>query len=121
MGDVRFAIKILVEADLANDNAEESNRASITNKYDKAHLLHLQTDPTAAALWSAALQVKNRTQLDDCDGQGGTVCSFDSLASLFNDPTVRVIGNSTPRELQNTKKQIQKLLHSIALSAINEL
>jgi hypothetical protein len=26
-------------------------------------------------------------QLDDCDGQGGTVCPFDSLASLFNDPT----------------------------------
>jgi hypothetical protein len=24
---------------------------------------------------------------DDLDGQGGTVCPFDSLASLFNDPT----------------------------------
>jgi hypothetical protein len=52
---VHFAIKILVEADLANDNAKEANRASITNKHDKAHLLHLRTDPTAAALWSEAL------------------------------------------------------------------
>jgi hypothetical protein len=52
-----------------------------------AHLLHLRTDPTAAALWSAALWGKNRTQLDDRDGQGGTACPFDSLASLFNDPT----------------------------------
>jgi hypothetical protein len=76
-----------VEADLADDNAEEANRASITNKHDKACLLHLRTDPTAAALWSAALREKNRTQLDDRDGQGGTVCPFDSLASLFNDPT----------------------------------
>jgi len=39
-----------VEEDLANDNAEEANRASITNKHDKAHLLHLRVDPTAAAL-----------------------------------------------------------------------
>ena len=38
---VRFAIKLLVEADLAYDNAEEAIRASITNKHDKAHLLHL--------------------------------------------------------------------------------
>ncbi len=30
---------------------------------------------------------KNRTQLDDRDGQGGTLCPFDSLASLFNYPT----------------------------------
>ena len=84
---VRFTIKLLVEADLANDNAEEANRASITNKHDKARLLHLRTDPTAAALWSEALREKNRTQLDDRDGQGGTVCPFDSLASLYNDPT----------------------------------
>ena len=58
---VRFAIKLLVEADLENDNAEEANRASITNKHDKARLLHLQTDPTAAALWSEALREKNQT------------------------------------------------------------
>jgi hypothetical protein len=50
-----------VETDLANDNADEANRASITNKHDKARLLH-------AALWSAAHQGKNRTQLDDHDG-----------------------------------------------------
>jgi hypothetical protein len=41
MDGVRFAIKILVEAYLANDNAEEANRASITNKHDKVRLLHL--------------------------------------------------------------------------------
>jgi hypothetical protein len=77
----------LVEADLANDNAEEADRASIANKHDKAQFLHLQTDPTAAALWSAVLGGKSRTQVDDHDGQGGTVCPFDSLAGLFNDPT----------------------------------
>jgi hypothetical protein len=47
-----------VEADLADANAEEANRAFITNKHDKARLLHLRTDPTAAALWSAALWEK---------------------------------------------------------------
>jgi hypothetical protein len=84
---VRFTIKTLVESDIANENLEEANRASITNKHDKARLLHLRIDPSAAALWSKALREKNRTQLDDHDGQGGTVCPFDSLASLFNDPT----------------------------------
>jgi hypothetical protein len=38
-------------------------------------------------LWSNAFHEKIRTQLGDCDGQGGNVCPFDSLASLFNDPT----------------------------------
>ncbi len=47
---VRFAIKLLVKADLANDNSEEANRASITNKHDKARLLYLRKDPTDAAL-----------------------------------------------------------------------
>jgi hypothetical protein len=47
---IHYAIKVHVEEDLANDNAEEANRASITNKHDKAHLLHLRVDPTAAAL-----------------------------------------------------------------------
>jgi len=86
---IRYAIKVCVEKDLANDNAEEANRASITNKHDKARLLHLCVDPTAATLWSEALCEKDRMQLDDRDGQGGTVCPFDSLASLFNDPTNR--------------------------------
>jgi hypothetical protein len=45
----RYAIKTHVEQDLANDNAEEANRASIINKYDKACLLHLRVDHTAAA------------------------------------------------------------------------
>ncbi len=30
---------------------------------------------------------KNWTQLENHDGQGGTVYPFDSLASFFNDPT----------------------------------
>ena len=84
---VRSAIKTLVEFDVANKYAEEANRASITNKHDKAHLLHLHIDPSAAVLWSKALHEKCQRQLDDHDGQGGTVCPFDSLASMFNDPT----------------------------------
>ncbi len=72
-----------MEADLADANAEEANRAFITNKHDKARLLHLRTDPTAAALWSAALWEKNRTQLGDRDGQGGTVSPFDSSMILL--------------------------------------
>ena len=56
---IHYAIKTCVEQDLANDNAEEANRASITNKHDKAHLLHLCVDPTAAALWSEALCEKD--------------------------------------------------------------
>jgi len=67
-----------VEQDLANDNAEEANRASITNKHDKACLLHLRVDHT--------LRENDWMQLDDRDGQGGMVRPFDSLASLFNDP-----------------------------------
>jgi len=90
---VCFAIKTLVESDIANETVEEANRASITNKHDKAHLLHLRIDPSAAALWSEALREKNRTQFDDCDGQGSIVCLFDSLASLFNDPT-NLYGNA---------------------------
>ncbi len=43
-------MKNLVEADLANENAKEEIRISIANKHDKAHLLHLQIDPTTAAL-----------------------------------------------------------------------
>jgi hypothetical protein len=80
-------LKQRVEADAANESAEEANRASITNKHDKARLLHLRIDPTAAVKWSKALCEKSRVQLDDCNGQGGYVCPFDSLASLFNDPT----------------------------------
>jgi hypothetical protein len=38
---VHFALKQRVEADAANESAEEANRASITNKHDKARLLHL--------------------------------------------------------------------------------
>jgi hypothetical protein len=87
MDGVCFAIKTLVEFDVANKNAEEANRASITNKHDKAHLLHLCIVPSAAALWSEAPYEKCWMQLDDNDGQGGTVCPFNSLASLFNDPT----------------------------------
>jgi len=56
---IHYAIKTCVEQDLANDNAEEANRASITNKHDKAHLLHLCVDPTAAALWTEALPEKD--------------------------------------------------------------
>jgi hypothetical protein len=84
---VRFALKQCVEADAANESAEEANRLSITNKHDKARLLHLRIDPSAAVKWSEALREKSRVQLDDRDGQGGYVCPFDSLASLFNDPT----------------------------------
>ncbi len=84
---VRFALKQCVEADAANESAEEANRLSITNKHDKARLLHLRIDPSAAVQWSEALREKSRVQLDDRDGQGGYVCPFDSLASLFNDPT----------------------------------
>ena len=76
-----------MESDIANENAEEANRALITNKHDKARLLHLCINPSVAASWSKALREKNWTQLDDRDGQGGTVCPFDSLASLFNNPT----------------------------------
>jgi hypothetical protein len=86
---IRYAIKVRVEEDLANDNAEEANRVAITNKHDKARLLHLRVDPTSAALWSEAVREKDRMQLDDRDGQGGTVFPFDSLARLFNDPTNR--------------------------------
>jgi hypothetical protein len=37
-------------------------------------------------MMSEALCEKDWMQLDDHDGQGGTVCPFDSLASQFNDP-----------------------------------
>jgi len=47
-----------VEADIANENAEEANRALITNKHDKARLLHLHIDPSAAASWSKVLREK---------------------------------------------------------------
>jgi hypothetical protein len=76
-----------VEFDVANKNAEEANRASITNKHDKTCLLHLCINPSAAALWGEALCEEFQRHLHDHDGQGGTVCPFDSLASLFNDPT----------------------------------
>jgi hypothetical protein len=68
-----YAIKTYVEAGLAYDNAEEVNRASITNMHNKAHLLHLFVDPTAAVLWSEALCKKAWMQLDDHDGQGGMI------------------------------------------------
>jgi hypothetical protein len=87
------AIKTLVQFDVANKNAEEANRASITNKHDKACLLHLHINPSAAMLWSEALCEKCWRQLDDHDGQGGTACPFDSLASMFNDPT-NLYGNA---------------------------
>jgi hypothetical protein len=38
---VHFELKQCVEADAANESAEEAYRASITNKHDEAHLLHL--------------------------------------------------------------------------------
>ncbi len=69
---------------MANEMPEEANRTSIMNKHDKARLLHLQIDPTAATLWSDALHEKNRMQLNDHNGQGGTICPFDPLASLFH-------------------------------------
>ncbi len=81
------AIKTLVEFDVANKTTEEANRASITNKHDKAHLLHLCIDPSAAVLWNKALCEKCWRQFDDHNGQGGTVFPFDSLASMFNVPT----------------------------------
>ncbi len=55
---VWFALKKLVEGDKANEAAEDANRISIMNKHDKAHLLHLSIDSTAATLWSDALQEK---------------------------------------------------------------
>jgi len=84
---VRFALKHFVQADLVNGKTDKANKALIINKHDKAHLLHLQMDPTAAALWSEALHEKSWVQLDDQDGQGGNVCPWKSLANLFNDPT----------------------------------
>jgi hypothetical protein len=56
---VRFAVKHLVQADLVNGKTDKANKALIINKHDKAHLLHLQMDPTAAALWSEALHEKS--------------------------------------------------------------
>ena len=38
---VHFALKQCIEADAANESVEEANRLSITNKHDKARLLHL--------------------------------------------------------------------------------
>jgi hypothetical protein len=52
-------LKNLVEADMANETAEEANRTFIMNKHDKTCLLHQQIDPSAAALWSDALHEKN--------------------------------------------------------------
>ncbi len=79
--------KTLLLKHLRGLKAEKTvNGKPFYKSYIKWEDLNQIRDPTAAALWSAALREKNQTQLDDCDGQGGTVCPFDSLASLFNDP-----------------------------------
>ncbi len=84
--EVRFTLKNLVEADVANEAAEEANKTSIMNSMIRHAFCSFELIPLLLPCGVMHYMKKNRMQLVDHDGQGGT-CPFDSLASLFNDPT----------------------------------
>jgi hypothetical protein len=61
---------------------EEQTRSVNTSKHDKARLLHLRSDPSAAADWTAALGEKTRAELDTDAAEADP---WNRLAAKFND------------------------------------
>ena len=67
---------------IADEITEIKERQAMTNKHDRARILHLRVDPGAAADWTAALREKTRSQLDTDDPDADP---WNRLAAKFND------------------------------------
>jgi hypothetical protein len=65
---------------LAGEAHNKATRQAITTKHDRARLLHLRVDPSAAATWTAALR-----PLDVNHSGGDQVNMWARLAEMFND------------------------------------
>ena len=84
--DVRQRLIIQANENNRVEQDEENNRQAMTNKHDKARLLHLRVDPGAAADWTAALREKTRAELDVVNSsQAADADPYNRLAEKFND------------------------------------
>ena len=61
---------------------EDRERQAMTNKHDRARILHLRVDPGAAADWTAAFREKTRAELDT---NAADADPWNRLAAKFND------------------------------------
>lgn len=77
--------RILAEAreKLLAEVEDENIRQAITTKHDKARILHLRVDPSAAADWTSALREKSRAQLD-LNNDNPDADPWNRLAEKFN-------------------------------------
>mmetsp|Transcript_20610 Transcript_20610/g.18761 ORF Transcript_20610/g.18761 Transcript_20610/m.18761 type:complete len:143 (+) Transcript_20610:61-489(+) len=55
----------VARSQLAEEVLEDNNRQAITNKHDKARLIHLRVDPSAQGDWTSALREKSRAEIDN--------------------------------------------------------
>eukprot|EP01033_Poteriospumella_lacustris_P013282 gene13282-9516_t len=70
---------------LAGEAQDKATRQAITTKHDRARLLHLRVDPSAAATWTAALRPMTRPELDANHSGADQVNMWARLAEMLND------------------------------------
>lgn len=77
----RHALLAAARAEVVCDVEETRERQAMTNKHDKARLVHFRADGKFAALWSMAFREYNRSELDAEEPPN----YFNQLAEAFND------------------------------------
>ena len=111
---------------LALGVSEDRERQAMTNKHDRARILHLRVDPGAAADWTAAFREKTRAELDtnaaDADPWNRLAAKFNDYETYKFSNAVILPGELTPAGLPKAVPGMEIMLaycHDINPSAVD--